>query len=162
MRWPAVGLAGAAALMAAVALAAGSLAVPVMAALLGLVSIGLGTSFPMVQVVVQAAAGRERLGAATASVQFTRALGAATGTALMGTVLFGTLVAQGAGAAGGTAELFVALVNRGPEAMEGLSEVARAAFRAEMTGAFRAAFLAAAAMLAVAAWLCTRVPLQRI
>jgi len=31
-----------------------------------------------------------------------------------------------------------------------------------MTGAFRAAFLAAAAMLAAAAFVCTRVPLQRV
>lgn len=163
MRWPATGLAVAALLMAVVALSAGVLPVPLLAMLLGLVSIGLGTSFPMVQVVVQAAAGRERLGAATASVQFTRALGAATGTALMGTVLFGTLVAQGSGEGGGSAAaLFVALVNRGPEALEGLTEAARVAFRAEMTAAFRAAFLAAAAMLAAAAWLCTRVPLQRI
>jgi hypothetical protein len=50
-----------------------------MAALLGVVSVGLGTSVPVVQVVVQAAAGQERLGSATASVQFTRSLGSATG-----------------------------------------------------------------------------------
>jgi hypothetical protein len=63
---------------------------------------------------------------------------------------------------GDAAELFVALVNRGPEALAALTEAARAAFRAEMTGAFRAAFLTAAALVAVAAWMTTRVPLQRI
>lgn len=158
MLGPAIGLAVAAVLMAGVALAAGALPVVAVAGLLGLVSIGLGTSFPMVQVVVQAAAGRERLGAATASVQFIRALGSATGTALMGTVLFGALAAGGTGAG----EVFVALVNQGPDALAGLTETARTAFRAEMTGAFRAAFLSAAAMLAAAAFICTRVPLQRV
>jgi len=152
----------AAVVLTGVALAAGGLPVPAMAALLGVVSVGLGTSFPVVQVVVQAAAGQERLGSATASVQFTRSLGSATGTALMGAVLFGTLVAQGGGPGGGPADLFVALVNQGPAALSGLTEAAQAAFRAQMTGAFRAAFLTAAAMTALAAWLCTRVPLQRI
>lgn len=158
MRWPTIGLSCAAVVLAAAALATGWLPVPMLALLLGLVSVGFGTSFPMVQVTVQAAAGRDRLGSATASVQFTRALGAATGTALMGAVLFGWLVGQGDEAA----SLFVALVNQGPEALAGLSESARAAFRAEMTSAFRAAFLTAAGLVAIAAWLCTRVPLQRV
>jgi MFS family permease len=158
MIWPSFGLAFSAVMLAAAALFAGQLSVPQLAGLLGLVSLGFGTSFPMVQVTVQAAVGRERLGSATASVQFTRALGAATGTALMGAVLFGFLVAQG----GGAAELFVALVNRGPSALAALSDVAQAEFRADMTSAFRAAFLTAAGLVAVAAWLTTRVPLQRI
>ena len=158
MAWPAAGLAAAALLMAGVALGAGWMPVVAIAGLLGLVSVGLGTSFPMVQVAVQVAAGQARLGSATASVQFTRSLGAAVGTALMGAVLFGALAAQGGEAAG----LFVALVDGGPEALSRLDEAARAAFRAEMVSAFRAAFLSAAAMMALAAWLCTRVPLQRL
>ena len=47
-------------------------------------------------------------------------------------------------------------------ALAGLAETARAEFREAMTGAFRAAFLAAALMLAGAAWLSARVPLQRV
>ena len=158
MRWPAIGLSFSAFFLAAAALATGRLEVPMLALLLGLVSAGFGTSFPMVQVTVQSAAGRERLGSATASVQFTRALGSATGTALMGAVLFGWLVAQG----GDAASLFIALVQQGPAALAGLSDMARVEFRAEMTSAFRAAFLTAAGLVAVAAWLCTRVPLQRV
>jgi EmrB/QacA subfamily drug resistance transporter len=158
MIWPAVGLAAAAVVMAGAAFGAGSLSVTAMAGLLGVVSIGLGTSFPMVQVAVQVAAGTARLGSATASVQFTRSLGAAVGTALMGAVLFGTLAAQGAE----TANLFVALVDGGPQALSDLDAAARAAFREGMIAAFRAAFLTAAAMMAIAAWLCTRVPLQRV
>ena len=158
MLWPAIGLSVAAILLAGVAFGAGHMPVWTLALLLGLVSLALGPGFPMVQVTVQQAAGRERLGSATASVQFTRALGSAVGTALLGTVLFGALVAQG----GEAPRLFVALINAGPSALAGLSEVAEAAFRAEMNAAFRAAFLTAAALLAVAGWLCTRVPLQRV
>ncbi len=158
MRWPLVGLTAASALLGGVAWGAGALPVWGMAGLLALVAMGLGTSFPVVQVTVQVAAGPGRLGSAAASVQFTRALGAAAGTALLGTVLFGTLVAQG----GAAAELFVALVNQGPEALAGLDPAARAAFRAGMTDAFRAAFLTAAALVGAAAWMATRVPLQRI
>jgi MFS family permease len=158
MVWPAIGLPVAAAMLAVIAFTTGALPLLLLTAMLGVVSMGFGTSFPMVQVTVQTAAGGQRLGSATASVQFTRALGAATGTALMGAVLFGTLAAQG----GEAAELFVALVNRGPAALAELPEAARAAFRADMTAAFRAAFLTAAAMTAVAGWMCTRVPLQRI
>jgi len=109
-------------------------------------------------VTVQVAAGRERLGSATASVQFSRSLGAATGTALLGAVLFGTLVAIG----GEAAPRFVALVNQGPVALAGLSEVAREGFRAEMTSAFRAAFATAAALTGFAAWMASRVPLQKV
>lgn len=158
MRWPAIGLSLSAGMLGVVALGIGALPLGWLAALLGVVSLGFGTSFPMVQVTVQSAVGRERLGSATASVQFTRALGSATGTALLGAVLFGWLVAAG----GGAAETFVALVQGGPEALDGLDETAGRAFRGALTGAFRAAFLLAAAMVAAAAWLCTRVPLQRV
>jgi MFS family permease len=158
MRGPAAGLSVAALLLGVVALQTGEMPVPLLAGLLGLVSIGMGTSFPMVQVVVQMAVGRERLGSATASVQFARSLGAATGTAVMGAVLFGALVLQGDEAA----RLFVALVNAGPAALNGLDQAAQQAFRAAVTGAFSAAFLCAAIMTAVGAWLCTRVPLQRV
>lgn len=158
MLWPALGLPVSALTLAGVAVGIGHLGLPWLALLLAVVSLGFGTAFPMVQVTVQSAVGRERLGAAAASVQFTRALGSAAGTALLGAVLFGWLVASGAEAAA----LFVALVNHGPAALEGLGEPAREAFREALTGAFRAALLLAAAMVAWAAWLCTRVPLQRV
>jgi EmrB/QacA subfamily drug resistance transporter len=158
MAWAGGGLAIAASGMATVALAAGALPMWLLAPLLAVVSMGCGASFPMVQVTVQVAAGRERIGAATASVQFTRSLGAATGTALLGAVLFGALVAAG----GGAAELFVALVNRGPEVLAEMPDAARDAFRAEMAGAFRATFATAALLLGLAAWVTLRVPLRRV
>jgi predicted MFS family arabinose efflux permease len=157
MRWAGIGLVFAAVVLAGAALAASHLSVTMLAVLLGLVSLGFGASFPMVQVTVQLAVPRERLGSATASVQFTRALGSATGTALLGAVLFGWLVAQG----NETASLFVALVNQGPMALVGLEPAARGEFSADMASAFRAAFLVAAALVAAAAWLTTRVPMRR-
>jgi hypothetical protein len=101
---------------------------------------------------------RERLGSATASVQFSRSLGAAAGTALLGAVLFGALVI----APGDAATLFVALVDQGPMALAGLAPLARDNFQVEMQDAFRALFATAALLSAVASWMCTRVPLQKV
>jgi hypothetical protein len=50
--------------------------------------------------------------------------------------------------------MFVALPNAGSGALAGLTEAARAAFRV--------ALVSADAMLAAAAFICTRVPLQRV
>jgi EmrB/QacA subfamily drug resistance transporter len=158
MLWPTIGLTLACLALAAIALGAGALPMPALAVLLALTSLGFGSSFPMVQVTVQVAAGRERLGSATASVQFSRSLGAATGTALLGAVLFGALVVAPGDAAG----LFVALVNEGPGALAGLAPLARDTFQLEIKDAFRALFGAAALLTGAAAWLCTRVPLQRV
>jgi predicted MFS family arabinose efflux permease len=156
--WPAIGLTAATIALVAIAIGAGVIPMPVLAVLLAVASLGFGSSFPMVQVTVQVAAGRERLGSATASVQFSRSLGAATGTALLGAVLFGALVVAPGDAAG----LFVALVNQGAAALAGLPPSGRALFQAELLDAFRALFGAAALLTGVAAWLCTRVPLQRV
>ena len=51
----------------------------------------MGPVMGVVQVIVQNAAGGQRLGEAAASVQFSRSMGAAFGTALVGTVLFAYL-----------------------------------------------------------------------
>jgi predicted MFS family arabinose efflux permease len=157
MRWAGIGLTCSALLLLAAVLGMGRMPLWAFSAMLGLVSFGFGCSFPMVQVTVQLAAPRERLGSATASVQFTRALGSATGTALMGAVLFGSLVLQG----GGAAALFVDLVNHGAPALAGLDAAAQVAFRAQMVAAFQAAFLTAALLVSGAAWLTTRVPLRQ-
>lgn len=158
MLWPTIGLGIAAVTLLGVAVGLGRLPLVVMAGLLALVSMGFGSSFPMVQVTVQVAAGRERLGSATASVQFSRSLGAATGTALLGAVLFGALVAMG----GEAAPRFVALVNQGPAALADMGLAARESFQTDMTWAFRAAFATAAALTGFAAWMASRVPLQRV
>ncbi|MBU8543453.1 MULTISPECIES: MFS transporter [Roseomonadaceae] len=158
MRWPGIGLSLSSSLLLVLTIGLPALSLPVMAGLLGLISVGFGMSFPMVQVSVQVAAGPKRLGSATASVQFTRSLGAATGTALLGAVLFGSLTVMGEDAT----RLFVALVNQGPAALAGLDAAAEAVFRAQMTTAFRASFGTATLLVAFAAWMSTRVPLRRV
>ncbi|MBL8534420.1 MAG: MFS transporter [Betaproteobacteria bacterium] len=62
-------------------------------ALGAMVGIGFGTVMPTMQVTVQTAAGRDRLGAATSIVSLSRSLGAASGTALFGALVF-TLMPQ--------------------------------------------------------------------
>ena len=158
MLWPAIGLALAAAMLTALAIGGSGLSMSWLTVMLAACSLGFGTSFPMVQITVQVAAGRERLGSATASVQFSRSLGAAAGTALLGAVLFGALVI----APGDAATLFVALVDQGPMALAGLAPLARDNFQVEMQDAFRALFATAALLSAVASWMCTRVPLQKV
>ena len=75
-----------------------------------LYSLSLGTAMPVVQLTVQLVAGRSNLGAAAASVQFSRSVGAAFGTAVVGAVLFAVLSAHDRG----TATLFAEMVERGP------------------------------------------------
>lgn len=53
--------------------------------------LGLGSVMPTAQIVVQAAAGRDRLGAATALVSLSRTTGAAIGTAAFGALIFAIL-----------------------------------------------------------------------
>src|SRR5690606_39213998 len=55
---------------------------------LGGISVFMGTVMGVVQVTVQSSAGAGMLGTAAATVQFSRALGAALGTATVGAVLF--------------------------------------------------------------------------
>jgi MFS family permease len=158
MLWPSIGLPVAALALAVVALGAGTMPVGVLPWLLGVAAVGFGTSFPVVQTVVQVAAGRRRLGIAAASVQFSRSLGAAAGTAALGTLLFAMLAASGGEAAG----LFRRLLGEGAAAVAALDPAALAALRADLAGAFQAAFGLAAAMAAAAAVLCWRVPLRRV
>src|SRR6185312_8551367 len=68
-----------------------SLSDPLFGALLALIALFLGSVMSVVQVTVQSAAGRGLLGTAAASVQFSRSLGAALGTAIIGAVLFAAL-----------------------------------------------------------------------
>jgi MFS family permease len=158
MVWPSIGLVLACAALAAVAGTAGWLPLAAFPAVLALGSMGFGTSFPIGQTVVQAAAGQERLGMASASVQFSRNLGAATGTALMGAVLFAAL-SLGEGEAAG---LFRRMVTEGGAALAALEPARAEVVRAEVAGAFRAAFATAAAMAGAAALMAWLVPLRRV
>lgn len=122
------------------------------------VAMAQGTAMPVVQTTVQGLAGRKNLGAASASVQFSRSIGAALGTALVGAVLFATLAAHDPA----LARLFAAVVERGPAALSGLATSQQAALAAEVAGAFRAAFLTVAAFGVAGAVLAWTLPARRV
>ena len=91
--------------------------------LLVLIAGATGPTMPVVQMTVQVVAGPQFLGAAAASVQFSRSVGAAFGTALVGAVLF----APARHARSGTAQSFSALVEQGPHVLGRLAAGAPAA-----------------------------------
>jgi MFS family permease len=114
----------------------------------------MGTVMGVVQVSVQSAAGRVRLGEAAASVQFSRSIGAALGTALVATVLFADLSIRNPE----TAHTFVTLVENGRLDASSLPPAQRAAISA----AFRSAFLSIAAFTTAGFFLALTNPLRRI
>jgi EmrB/QacA subfamily drug resistance transporter len=155
MRWPTLFLPVGAVLWAVLAVVAADLPLPAFLPLLAAAGFCAGTSFPIVQVTAQAAAGRERLGAASAGVAFSRNIGAATGTAVVAAVVFMALGASGSGAA------FQRLVAEGPGYLAALGPEAAAMLRGELAEAFRGLFATASVLTAAGAVLAWRVPLRR-
>jgi hypothetical protein len=127
-------------------------------AALSVISLATGPTMPVVQMTVQVVAGPRFLGAAAASVQFSRSIGAALGTALVGAVLFAALAARDPA----TAASFTALVEQGPRVLATLPEARRMLVQTEIADAFRAVFLTIACFtsggLVLAWWL----PVRRI
>jgi MFS family permease len=155
----AAGLALATAGLSAAALLAAALPTAALAFLFGVVALGIGLSYPVSQINTQVAAGPARLGAAGASVQFSRTFGAALSTALLGALLFGSLATGDPR----VAELFAEVVRDGAAALlPRLDQAERAALRDGLASAFRAAFLGAAALTAFGALAAWRVPLRRV
>ena len=131
---------------------------PVFALLLLLTGLFMGTVMGVVQVLVQYAAGGLRLGEAAASVQFSRSIGAAFGTALVGTMLFAFLSIRNPEAA----RIFAMMVEHGGHAAPMLSPEQRAAVQADITEAFRAAFLLIALFTTSGFFLALTNPLRKI
>jgi len=115
----------------------------------------MGTVMGVVQVTVQSAAGAMRLGEAAASVQFSRSIGAAFGTAVVGTLLFAYLSLKNPEAA----RVFKLMVEGGQVA---LAPEQRAIVRADIADAFRAAFLLIAGFTAIGFFLALTNPMRRI
>jgi EmrB/QacA subfamily drug resistance transporter len=155
MRWPTLFLPVGALLWAVLAVVAADLPLAAFVPLLAAAGFCAGTSFPIVQVTAQAAAGRERLGAASAGVAFSRNIGAATGTALVAAVVFMALGATGSGAA------FQRLVAEGPGYLAALGPEAAPMLRGALAEAFRGLFATASVLTAAGAVLAWRVPLRR-
>jgi predicted MFS family arabinose efflux permease len=125
---------------------------------LGVNALCMGTVMGVVQITVQNAAGRQMLGAAAGSVQFSRSMGAALGTAAVGALLFAALNAADPRAA----DLFIELVRRGPGAPDALARGGDAMLRAEIEHAFSLAFLAVAGFTGCGALLAWSMPVRRI
>ena len=89
--FPVIGLVFATANLVVLALWASALGTAMLSTVLLLIGLFMGTVMGVVQVTVQSASGPARLGEAAASVQFSRSIGAAFGTALVATVLFAFL-----------------------------------------------------------------------
>jgi MFS family permease len=118
----------------------------------------MGTVMGVVQVTVQSVSGPQRLGEAAASVQFSRSIGAAFGTAIVATILFATLSLLDPE----TARLFAAMVERGRGLAVAIPDARRELVQAEITTAFRAAFIAIASFTGIGALLAITIPLKRI
>jgi len=124
--------------------------------LLGTNAFFMGTVMGVVQVTVQVVAGPQTLGAAAATVQFSRSVGAALGTAIVSAVLFSVLAAIDPG----LASQFSIMVEQGPQYLGLPGQQSEESLK--IAAAFRAAFIAIAAFTATGAWLAWTMPLRRV
>jgi MFS family permease len=156
--FPAVGLAVNAASLVGFAIFGATLGPTGIAVYMLWMGAAFGTVMGVVQVSVQAAAGRLRLGEAAASVQFSRSIGAGMGTALSGTVLFAALALESPE----TLHAFAALAAHAQDAMAGLTAVRQAEIHAEIATAFRFVFVTMAFYAACGSILALTNPMRRI
>jgi EmrB/QacA subfamily drug resistance transporter len=154
--FPVTGLILVTANLAALALWAPDLNNAALGALLLWNGLFMGTVMGVVQVTVQSAAGAAHLGEAAASVQFSRSIGAAFGTAMVATVLFAFLAMRNPDAA----RVFAILVEHGQA--PALDVAQRAAIRADIVDAFRAGFMLMALFTAVGCVLALTNPMRKI
>jgi EmrB/QacA subfamily drug resistance transporter len=127
-------------------------------ALWGVTALFMGSVMGVVQVTVQNAAGRERLGAAAASVQLSRSVGASFGTAAIGMILFVTLASMDPDGA----HVFITMIEQGASALDALPAGRHAIVHGEIAQAFRAAFLTIAAFTAGCGLLALTNPAKRL
>jgi EmrB/QacA subfamily drug resistance transporter len=134
------------------------LSVGAIAWVFGFTALCMGTVMGVVQLTVQSVAGPRMLGTGAATVQFSRSVGAAFGTAAVAAVLFSILSATDRE----TANLFGTIIERGPDAIATLAPARQALVRTEITDAFRSAFITVAIFTGVGAWLAWTMPLRRV
>lgn len=156
--FPSIGLMLATVALLVLALVGGSFSRAGLMCLLFVNGLFMGTVMGVVQVTVQNAAGSMSLGAAAASVQLSRSIGAAVGTALVGTVLFAALALGEPETAG----LFSTMVREGPGAIAGLPPARRAQVLLDIAGAFRAAFVTIAVFAILGTALAWSIPSRRL
>jgi len=124
----------------------------------GVNALFMGTVMGVVQVTVQTAAGSQLLGAGAATVQFSRSVGAAVGTAAVAAVLFAVLAATDTAAA----SRLGALIAQGPDAAATLAPAQAMIERDEIVTAFRAVFATIAAFTGAGVWLAWSIPIRRV
>jgi EmrB/QacA subfamily drug resistance transporter len=127
---------------------------PLVLALTLVAGAGLGMVMPPTQVTVQYAAGREALGAATATISVSRAVGGAIGVAIVGAILFGMLAAPD----GTMSPALRGVIEGGPAFVGRLSETERAALSGSLDRAYRVIFFVLAAISATGAMVARTVP----
>ena len=137
MIFPTWGLAGSTVCLLIFALFSAAMSLTQVMVVLTAASLFMGTVMAVVQVTVQSAAGRKALGTAAGSVQFSRTVGAAFGTALLGSILFATLGFADPDAPA----MFGKLVDTGAAAFAVLSPARQTAITEAITFAFRLAFV---------------------
>jgi MFS family permease len=155
---PSVGLIVTAGVLMGLAAFASGLSDLAVSGMLAVASFCAGSAMPTVQMTVQAVAGPRFRGAAAASVQFSRSVGASIGTALVGAVLFAVLSVSDPHAA----SVFERLVQEGPGALDGLGAAERAEVTGQIADAFRAAFLLIGCFTTVAMGFAWWLPVRRI
>ena len=156
--YPSIGLTLVAVSLLITAFAASSISASVLAWSFGAIAIFMGTVMGVVQLTVQLAAGSRQLGAGAATVQFSRSLGAAVGTALVATILFATM-AHSDPAAGAA---FGRIIQEGPQALDTFAMAQQTAIRSGLDDAFRNAFLCIAGFAVVAMGLVWTLPIRRL
>lgn len=156
--FPSVGLTVASVAFLILSLTIGSMGHLGLGIYLTVLGLFLGTVMGVVQVTVQSAAGPAMLGRAAASVQLSRSIGAAVGTALVSAILFATLTLTHPDAT----EVFGNLLRRGADAGVAVSPERLALVRPALASAFELAFLAITAFTAMGACLAWSIPKRRL
>ncbi len=119
-----------------------------------LAGIGLGMVMPPTQVTVQYAAGRESLGAATATISVSRAIGGAMGVATVGAILFAMISAPD----GVTSTAIRNVIEGGPAFVDRLSESERTMLTGSLDRAYRIIFIVVAGITALGALVARTIP----
>jgi predicted MFS family arabinose efflux permease len=150
MIFPTVGLSVTTVVLVVLAYVINDLGIVGLSWFLGILSLFLGSVMAVVQVTILSEAG-QYLGTATASIQLSRSLGAAAGTAIASAVLFAVIAMTGTE----VSRELLALLQGSEEALASLSDGAEAVIRGNVATAFQAVFLTTAvysAITLVLAW----------
>ncbi len=157
MIFPSVGLSIATVMLVILAFIVNDLSIIALSWYLGILSLFLGSVMAVVQVTILSEAG-QYLGTATASIQLSRSLGAAVGTAIASAVLFAAIAMTGTEVSSD----LLALLQGSEEALGNLSAGAEDVIRSNVGIAFRSVFLTTALFSAIACALAWSTPRRHL